>query len=106
MLTINPLIGIEAMSKELGPISMTVTVSEVLRTYKLRQGMARGGITKPNEVGQSLIDQLVERLSSIEPNLPCNLKHLPAPGGEWIAFIVEDQEVARVWMAQDSAQAG
>ncbi len=85
---------------------MTVTVSELLGTYKLRQSMAQNGTTHPNEEGRRLIDQLVERLSCLEPSLQCDLKHMPEPGGEWIAFIVEGKELARIWITQDEAQVG
>ncbi len=79
---------------------MTLPVSHYLDVYKLRQSMARNGVTRPNEEGRRLIDRLVERLSDLDPGMPCDLKHLPAPGGEWIAFIAGGNEVARIWVAE------
>jgi hypothetical protein len=81
---------------------MALPVSHYLRVYKLRQGMAQAGITHPNASGHELINQLVERLACLDPSLPCHLVHEPAPnGGEWIAFIVEGEKQARLWVASN-----
>ncbi len=84
---------------------MTLPVSHYLEIYKRRQAMAQQGITEPNEAGRKLFDRLVERLSGLEPGLPVHLVREPGAGGEWIAFMVQDQELGRLWVAEWPAQA-
>jgi len=79
---------------------MTLPVSHYLQVYKLRQGMAQGGVTHPNAEGRELIKQLVKRLACLDPSLPCHLVHEHKPsGGEWVAFVVDGQVQARILVA-------
>ena len=79
---------------------MTLPVSHYLRVYRIRQAMAHDGTTHSSARGDTLFDQLVTNLERLDPNLPCHLVHEPSSeGGEWVSFVVEGQEQARVWVA-------
>lgn len=83
---------------------MAWPVAHYLKIYRLRQSMARDGVTHPNAEGRAFMDQLVEGLARLDPTLPCDLVHEPSEGGgEWIAFVVQGQEQARVWISLDDA---
>ena len=83
---------------------MTLTVAHYLRIWTIRQGMARDGVTHPNDVGRKLIETLVSRLSEFPPSVPCELKRRSAPGGEWLSFVVEDREIAKLWIPDGSGE--
>ena len=85
---------------------MALPVSHYLKVYRLRQAIARDRVSHPNASGRAFIDQLVESLACLDPSLPCDLVHVPAQdGGEWIAFVVQGQEQARIWVGTDGDQA-
>jgi hypothetical protein len=77
--------------------AMSQTVAHYLSIYRQRQRMAVSGVAKPSAEARSLIDQLVTRLSDLEPSLPCHTtKTKGSDGSLWIAVVVEGQELARL----------
>ena len=84
---------------------MALPVSHCLKVYRLRQAMGRDGAVRRSGSAQAFIDQLIESLACLDPSLPCDLVHVPAQdGGEWIAFVVQGKEQARVWVGTDGAE--
>ena len=84
---------------------MTLPVSHYLKVYRLRQVIAQERASHPSVSGRAFIDKVVESLARLDPSLPCDLVHVPAQdGGEWLAFVVEGQEQARIWVSADGDQ--
>jgi hypothetical protein len=85
---------------------MALSASHYLKVYRLREAIARDGITRPSASAQPFFDQLIEGLARLDPSLPCELVHVPArEGGEWIAFVVQGPEQARIWVGTDGHEA-
>jgi len=84
---------------------MALPVSHYLRIYRIRQGLARDSVSHPSASGRALFDQLVNRLECLDQSLLCHLVHEPTQnGGEWVAFVVEGQEQARIWVGPGDDQ--
>jgi len=78
---------------------MDLPVGHYLRIYKIR----RSGISAANRKGREFIDTLVERLAKLDPELPCQLLREPSSnGGEWFAFVVNGEQIARIHLQHPS----
>lgn len=85
---------------------MALSVSHYLKVYRLRQAIARDRVSHSSVSGFAFVDKVVESLARLDPSLPCDVVHVPAQdGGEWLAFVVEGQEQARIWVGTDGGQA-